>query len=49
MAWNPCSPCRGFGVRFGVDWLFVLRGIRTLLVLSKKVSAIFNTDKGEDE
>ncbi|WP_353558139.1 hypothetical protein [Paraburkholderia terrae] len=28
MAWNRCSLCSGIGVRFTVEWLFDLRGIR---------------------
>jgi hypothetical protein len=30
MAWNPCSLCRGITIHFAVEWLFSLRGIRTL-------------------
>jgi hypothetical protein len=30
MAWNPCSLCRGITIHFAVEWLFSLRGIRSI-------------------
>src|ERR1700730_2085225 len=30
MAWNPCSLCRGITIHFALEWLFSLRGIRSL-------------------